>query len=239
MKAVKIVLPLVALLAVTLFTSTVEAQRGRGGGFWGRNGDSLLNLLMNEKVQEELDFVDDQADQVEELQNEFREEMRYMFEDMRDGGGDRQEMFEKMREKMTELNEEFNSKAEELLIDDQLKRLKQLQNQSRMRGGIERALENESFRDELGITDEQMEELREKAEEVRDWAAKEYERVREEAQDKVLSVLSKEQRDKIKEMTGDSFDFGQQRGFFNRGNGRGNGQGNNRGGGGRRGGTDF
>lgn len=237
MKAVRVALPLVALMAMTLFTSTLEAQRGRGG-FWGRNGDSLLNLLMNEKVQEELDFVDDQADQVEELQNEFRDEMRYMFEDMRnDGNGDRQQMFEKMREKMTELNADFNSKAEELLIDDQLKRLKQLQNQSRMRGGFERALQNESFRDELGITDEQMEELREKAEEVRDWTNKEYERIRKEAQDKVLSVLSKDQRDKIEEMTGESFDFGQQRGFGGRGNnGRGNGQDNGRG---NRRGTDF
>lgn len=227
MKALRMALPLVAVAIMTFFTSTAEAQRGRG--MWGRNGDSLLNLLMNEKVQEELNFVDDQAEMVEELQNEFREEMRFMFEDMRNNneGADRQEMFDQMREKMTDMNKDFNSKAKELLIDEQIKRLDQLQNQSRMRGGIERALQNESFRESLGITDDQMEELREKAEEVRDWSNEQYGKIRKEAQEKVLSVLSKEQRDKIKEMTGDEFEFGQQQGRGNRGGGnRGNGRGN-------------
>ncbi len=226
MKAVRMALPLVAVVVMTLCTSSAEAQRGRG--MWGRNGDSLLNLLMNEKVQKELSFVDDQADMVEELQNEYREEMRFMFEDMRNNndGGDRQEMFDKMREKMKGMNNDFDSKAEELLIEDQIKRLKQLQNQSRMRGGLERALENESFRDSLGITDEQMEELKEKAEEVREWSTEQFNRIRKEAQDKVLSVLTADQRKKIKDMTGDEFEFDQNQGR-NRGNGRGNNGGDN------------
>lgn len=230
MKSFRMALPVLALLGMSFFAlDSVEAQRGRG--MFGGGGDSLLNLLMNENVQKELDFIDDQAEQVEELQQEFREEMRFMFEDMRNGGGDRNEMFQQMREKMGELNKDFNSKAEELLIDDQLKRLKQLQNQSRMNGGVERALQNESFREELDITDEQMEELREKAEEVREWINKEVAKIREEGQKKVLSVLTSEQQDRIKEMVGESFDFGNQRGGFQgRGGQRGGDRGGDRGG---------
>jgi hypothetical protein len=229
MKAIRTALPLIAMLAMTLLTVSAEAQRGGGG--WNQ-GDSLLNLLRSEKVQEELDFVDDQAEQIEELQTEFREEMRYMFEDMRNGGGDRQKMFEDMREKMQDMNTDFNKKAEELLIDDQLARLKQLQNQSRMRGGIERALGNESFREELDISDEQMEDLREAAEEAREWLTEQTAKLRKEAQERVLSKLTQEQQDKIKEMTGEDFEF-EQRG---RGGDRGGNADQQRGGGQRGGG---
>lgn len=229
MKALKLALPLVACLAMALVSfESADAQRGRGG-FFGNNGDSLLTLLANKKVQDELNFVDDQAVQVDELQQEFREEMRYMFEDMRNGGGDRQQMFEKMRESMRDLTDDFNKKAEELLIEDQLSRLKQLQNQAKMSRGVERALESEELRDELGISDEQLEAMKEKAEEVREWVNKETAKIREKAQDKILSVLDKEQQDKIKEMIGDRFDFGQPQNNFGRGNGRqgNNGRGNN------------
>ena len=57
----------------------------------------------------------------------------------------------------------------------------------------------------LGISEEQKAKLREKQKEVQQKLMKEYRRLREEAQQEILTVLSPEQREKLKKMQGETY----------------------------------
>ncbi len=71
-----------ALMIVLCSADVALAQPGRGRGGWG--GTSALQLLGDEKVQKELELVDDQLEVVDQLQQEQRDSMREMFSGMRD-----------------------------------------------------------------------------------------------------------------------------------------------------------
>ncbi|MEZ6093085.1 MAG: hypothetical protein R3C03_02435 [Pirellulaceae bacterium] len=234
----------VLLIAGVVAFSTTSAWAQPGGMRGGFN--SPLALLGNPKVQEELELVDDQLEEVQGLQDEMGTAMRELFQSMRDSGGDRQQMFEQMREKMTDLSKDFEADLEEILLPEQLKRLKQLnvQMQARGRGGAGTGLlDNEDLKRELDITSDQEEKMREAAEKAQEMVREETAKIQKKALDQVLSVLSSEQRKKYEEMVGDSFDFGGFGGFGRGGRGGPGGQGGPGGGpgGGRRGGNgpDF
>ncbi|MEQ1904181.1 MAG: hypothetical protein ABL888_08365 [Pirellulaceae bacterium] len=203
--------------AVLLCSANAQAQPGGGGpggrgGFMG-GGMSSSMLLMNEKVREELDLVEDQVKALEELQEKSREKMTELFQDMRNGGGgDRQQAFEELRPKMEAMNKELEQDVDEILLPDQRKRLKQLTNQMRVRGrsgagtGL---LDNEELKKELEITSEQEEKMRAEAEKAQTMLREETAKLQKKAMDKVLEVLSADQRKKYEDLVGDQFDFGQ------------------------------
>ncbi len=238
----------IALSASSLFAQGGPGQRGGfGGGMFGNNN---LMLLTNPSVQKELDIVDSQMKDLEDLQADIRSTMTELFEEMRGGdGGDRQQMFEKMRTKMEGKMKDMEADLGEILAPDQLRRLKQLgiQQQSRGRGGAGTGLlDNDQLKKDLGITEDQEAKMREEAEKAQEELRKETAKLQQKALDRVLSVLSAEQRSQYKEMVGDPFDFGAGGGMFGGQGGRG-GQGGGRGqdggrggqGGGRGGRTDF
>ncbi len=226
---INLCLSIVAVLAMVL-TSNAMAQPGGGGpgggrgGMFGGGGQSSLFLLMNEKVQEELQLVDDQIEDLKGIQDEAQTAMRELFADMRNNGGgtqDRQAMFEEMRTKMEERTKDFEADVKEILLPEQMKRLEQLQvqMQSRGRGGSGTGLlDNEELKKKLGITAEQEEKMREAAEKAQEMVREESQKLQKKAMDQVLSILSSDQRKQYEELTGDSFDFG---GGFGRGGGPG------------------
>lgn len=189
--------------------------RGRGGprGFFGGGGST--ELLMRDEVREEIMLVDDQQEQLEELQNKFRDSMRSAFQEMRENGGD----FNSMREIMEEKRKEMEDGVNDILLPHQLDRLKQLSIQSRMRrSGAQGALESDEVRDRLGLTDEQLEEIREVNREAQEELQEKIAELQLEARKKVLAVLTPEQQRTWEELTGDSFKFA------DRGQGRGRGR---------------
>ncbi len=244
-------LVLIALTVVLCSSETAWAQPGRGGrgGFFG--GQSALGLLANEKVQKELELVDDQIEVIQSLQQEQRASMQEMFSGMRDRFRDmdpseRESVMGEIREEMQKSNKEFEGKAYEELLPHQVDRLKQLifQAQSRRGGGIAGGQMSESLVEELGITDDQLEKMKEMAEKVREDLAKKMAKLRSQAEEEILSVLDPAQREKYKSLVGDTFEFdnGNARGGFGgRGGGRGGNRGGDQGGGrrGRGGGSDF
>lgn len=182
---------------------------GRGGLARGGFGGNVMGLLMNREVQEELQLVEDQLEDIEALQTEMRDEMRSMFQGMRDLDPDeRQSFMEDMRKKMEKVGKDFEDRASEILLPHQFDRLKQLQVQAGNARGIEN---NQALIEQLGLTEDQVEEMKAKAEEVNRKLQEKIAKLREQAQDEVLSVLSSEQQKKFKELIGDSFDFS--RGF--------------------------
>ena len=233
------VLGLVAVMAIFCSVDAVMAQpgRGRGGSPFGQT--SGLNLLGQEGIQQELELVEDQVESLKELQDEQRNSMREMFMGLRDQIQDmdedeRRELMTELQGKMKEMNKEFDAKADEVLLPHQTTRLKQLvaQNQNRRLGG---GPGSGSFSPEaiekLNISDEQLEKMKAKAEELQTTVAEKIAKIRKQAEEEILSILSAEQQAQYKEMIGDTYDFNQ----GNQGGGRGGQGGGDRGG---RGGGD-
>ena len=221
---------------ITLFCSAdvALAQPGRGRGGWG--GTSALQLLSNERVQQELELVDDQMEIVEQLQQEQRESMREMFSGMRDrfremDADERESTMAEIREKMTASNKEYQQRVYEELLPHQVDRLKQLvlqnENSSRRGGGITGGQLSENLVEELGITEEQIEKMKKKADEVRQKLEKKMAQLRSQAEDEILAVLDTAQREKYRKLVGESFEFGRDEGGRRRG-GRGAGRDRNR-----------
>ena len=215
----------IALLAVMCWADVANAQpgrgRGRGGSWWGT---SALQLLSNERVQDELEIVDEQKEIVEQLQQEQRDTMREMFSGMRErfremGEDDRQSAMEEIREKMTESNKEFEERVFEELLPHQVDRLKQLilQASNRRGGGITGGRFSETLIEDLGITEEQIEKMKEKAEKVRVDLEKKMAKLRSQAEQEILSVLDASQREKYRELVGETFEFGEDEGRRGRG----------------------
>ncbi len=246
---------LLAGLAIALMAlaATAEAQRegrGRGprgpggpGGFRGpgRGSPPAFMLLGAEPVREELKISEDQEEKLQAL----RDEMRDSFRGARDGDGGRPD-FRGMMEKMeTETNK--------ILTEDQKSRLQQIQLQA---GGLAGAIRNPDVREKMKFTEEQrdgardvMEKQRDDMEDLRaameDGAVDrekfrdELGKLQKEASSALMALLTSEQKEDWKKMTGEPFDVAQlQRGFGGRRGGFGGPGGPGRGGpgrGGRRG----
>ena len=226
------------------YVSQADAQRG------GRDQTNELSLLGNEKIQKELELVDDQVEEIKELGDEMRTSMREMFSGLREtmsGPSDqeRREMWGEMQEEMKTRYEELKPKIESVLLPTQVQRLAEIKMQATLRrsGGLTSERGSQVLKDQLDITDDQMEAMKEKAVEVRESLAAKMAKLRKEAEAEILSVLDTEQREKYKEMMGESYDveslFSRNGRSGNRGT-RGGGTGGNRGRGGRggRGGSD-
>ncbi|MEL7498089.1 MAG: hypothetical protein AAFN77_10795 [Planctomycetota bacterium] len=207
------------LLGLCLLTSDALAQRGGRGGFMP---ESNIGLLLREGVQEELDLVEDQVEEIKELSDEMRNSMRDMFMEMRDQGWqdeDRAKMFEKMRAKMKEVNDEFDKRTKDVLLEHQMDRLQQIrvQSETRRSGGASSGSLPTMVIEKLKITDEQMEAMKKKAEEVRKKMEEKIAKIRQQAEDEVLSVLSSEQREEYKTLVGDAYKFDDNRNRFGQG----------------------
>ncbi len=226
---------------------------GRGfGGFGGFGGLGAMAgnvaLLRSEDVQKDLKLTDEQKSKLRDFQAKIQETMR----SMRPEPG-QQPDFERLREigqKMAEDTEKF---MKEFLTDAQSKRLKQIQLQQALKNSPTTAFFNMSFGPEgaslgeltetgkaLKITDEQKDQIeaigKQLQQDLRELRPERGQRLsgdqmqkmnalRKEAAEKVIEVLTEEQRKMLKELQGEEFKGRIDAGF-------GPGQGGRRGGGG-------
>jgi Spy/CpxP family protein refolding chaperone len=235
-----------ALLATDAMAQRGEGPGGRRGpggirggfpgpGMMGRGG-GMLGLLQLDKVQEELELLPDQKEALGKIaQNRPRPE-RPEGIDFGDRSEENRAKVEEFMEKMRKQREEFETKAvaqlEEVLFPEQMERLKQIEIQV---AGV-RALTQKNVAEELKLSESQQKELREVAENVgremmgkmrelfqsgqREGIREKMEAARKESEEKLLSVLTTEQKNQFEAMKGDPFEmpeFG--RGGFGRGRG--------------------
>jgi len=204
-------------VVVTLISATAFAQpgggRGPGGGPGGGRGPGGgggggLELLMREDVRKELEIVDSQYEELRGLGDEMRDEMREMFSGLRDlSQEERQEKFAELREKMAESREKIQDKVDDILLPHQRDRLKQLSVQSQMRRGTSAGLSSPAIVEELDISEEQLEKLREAAAKAQEELNEKVAKLREEAKEDILKVLTPSQRKKLEELTGEPYEF--------------------------------
>ena len=196
----------------------------------------MLGLVMRDEVQQELQLVDEQRDKVmaaaDEARNQMRDEMRDLFSQMRDLSDDeRRARFDEIRGRIESMNADLEARLKKVLLPHQYERLKQIDVQVRVQQRGAAALSSGELAEALDLTDEQREKLEQRAEEVQKELQEKMSQLRLEARNKMLDVLTPEQRAKLEQMMGDAFAlpdadprFGG-RGGFRGGFGGGNGDG--------------
>lgn len=199
-RLVKITLA-VAIVAMAVAPALAqERQRQRQPGGRGGFGGGTLFLLTQKSVQEELKLSDEQITKVKELQ----EKQRGSFQGLRDLSQ------EERQKKMQESAQAQQKALAEVLKPGQLKRVKQISLQQQ---GA-RALMNPEVAKELKITDDQKEKIRDiqtkSREELRDLgrdegAREKRQELTKKTNEKVLGVLTADQKAKLKEMQGTPF----------------------------------
>jgi Spy/CpxP family protein refolding chaperone len=194
---------------------------GRGGGFGGGfggggpGGGGATQLLQDENVRRELDLVDEQVSKLRDIATKMQEDMQAQFQGFDFGSlrdlseEERTARFAEMRKKGEEVAASAQKEIDGVLLPHQRERLKQLMVQSQMRFGADRALTGGTLAEELGITEDQKEALAKKQEEVQASLQEKMAKLRQEAQDELLSVLTPAQQAKLKSMVGEPFTFAQ------------------------------
>jgi len=207
---------LAGLTLALLIASPVLAQPPGGrGGRGGPGGFSGLMLLQNESVQKELKLDEEQVAQVKKKSAELREKHRGEFEKLRDLSSD--ERREKGRTLMSAVEEESRDAAREILKPEQRRRFFQIS----LQVNGPRALERPRVQEALKLTDEQKGKIRDILEDSREQMRKAFENgqgnreearkkfgeLRQQTQDKVNAVLTDEQKETWKKMSGEPFEF--------------------------------
>ncbi|MHB1034900.1 MAG: Spy/CpxP family protein refolding chaperone [Pirellulales bacterium] len=215
-----------ALVAGSLAWVQAAEEGGRRGlGMMGGRGGSFLGLLGEEKVQKELKLSAEQIEKVKAAGEKVRGELEKDSAGLRDIQDQAQR-----RAKMTELADKADQQAREQLRDvltqEQWMRLYQIRLQVR---GLAVSLKNPRVAERLKLTDEQktkaaeiekamgeksaeafgglrdlsQDDRRAKMGEVRDKLRK----IRSEADEKALELLTPEQKENLDKMKGEKFEL--------------------------------
>lgn len=182
---------------------------------WSGNALSqAIYWLANDQMVDELDILPDQKEKLTKLRNNMQSKMTEAYQAINFKDIKPQERTNKYYEVMNKIADEIAKEVEKILLPHQIKRLKQIMTQTRLQqlgygGGT--AVLGDDLAKELGITDEQREELKKKEEEVRKDLQKKtqefYKKLQEESREKILSVLTTAQRKKLDELIGAKFEW--------------------------------
>jgi Spy/CpxP family protein refolding chaperone len=203
-------------------------QRGMRGG-----GGGSLALLRSDVVQKDLNLTEDQKSSIQKLQDAARDN-RTALQGL---SGDERTA------KMAEITKDQDSKIAGILDDKQKARLKEIKLQARG----PQALTDKEVAEALKLTDDQVNKIKEIADAMQKDMQEAFQsagqggdrtavrekttKIRKDSTDKMLAVLSAEQKDSFAKMEGAKIDLPQGAGFGG-GGGRGQGGGRrNRGGG--------
>jgi hypothetical protein len=183
---------------------------GRGPGFGpggGIPGMGTVELLRQDAVRKELELLDDQVANLEKLGEEIREMMRDAISRFREGReSDQAGGPPDMRQLIQSVQTRSQARLGEILLPHQMKRLQQLAMQARLRGGGFAMLSPE-VGEQLGINEQQREQLREKAQGIEADLRKKIAELRRQAQDELIALLTPEQQAKYRELLGEPFEF--------------------------------
>lgn len=178
----------------------------------GSAEQDLMRMLRNKSIREELELADDQFKQMQEFNSQQQKEMQSLTRDLLKGIGNGgqlnvdPDLLKNLQEKMRTRGEQSKKQLEEMLLPHQVTRLKQIAYQRNMENnGSANALTNGELAEELQLTDEQKKQLREKSATINKRLEDEIAKLRAEAKEELFSVLSEDQRDKLRHLIGKEF----------------------------------
>jgi hypothetical protein len=226
LRNIAIALTTVAVIAVA---ANLQAQgqgggRGRGGrggpgmGFMGGPGGmggGMAFLLMNEKIQKELELSAEQKEKLQALGKELQEGRTANRET------DQKLSREERDAKRKENAEKAQKKFEEILLPHQLERVKQIQLQSQLQFTPGMVLTNPETAKELGLSEDQQSKIKTITEESRKAMEGSFtpgkrpepgdfekmQKSRKETEAKLMDVLTADQKAKLEKMKGEKFDL--------------------------------
>ncbi|MDA7879969.1 hypothetical protein OAU26_00015 [Mariniblastus sp.] len=177
-----------------------------GGGDFTMPAPDPLSMLSNPSVQKDLELVGDQLKQVQDLQAEFANQMKDQLGSLTNGGFSPEQM-KGIPALIAKIKEKQKDQLESLLLPHQLERLKQVALQTHMKqAGTAGALATDQVADALGITSEQIENLKSRSKEINKKLQEDIESLKKEAQQELLGELTTDQQKKLKELTGDKYE---------------------------------
>jgi hypothetical protein len=196
----------------------------RGGFGFGTN---LLSLAQIDAVKKEIELLDEQAESLKKAGEEIRGQRSGDRPDFRNmSEQEREKAFAEIQARREKENAAANAKAAEILLPHQIKRLKEISLQLR---GIT-ALSDADVAKQLQLSDDQKKKLeeisrqnRERGRELfqsgdRDGLREKFDALRKEGEQKMLAVLTSEQKTSFEQLKGQPFKMPE--GAFGRGPGR-------------------
>jgi Spy/CpxP family protein refolding chaperone len=215
------VLALVFGTALAAAAQTPPAEGARRGPGGDRARGTLLGLLKLEQVQKELKLTEELLGKVKKVDEEITAEMTKESAALREI-----EDRDQRRAKMTELADKLDAKSAEKLGDvlskEQMTRLQEVRMQVR---SVVDSLGNKAVAEKLKVTEEQKTKLaeinkdlqakrtelfagmRDATEEQRAEAMKKFRKVRSDADEKALALLTPEQKKAFEDMRGKKFEL--------------------------------
>jgi|GEM_PF-6339727 len=164
------------------------------------------SMLSMKDVQDDIELVEDQRSQLSSIRREFNDRIQQEMKSMREGGFG-SEQGRQMADVFKALQEEQKAAVNKVLLPHQIQRLEQVALQSRMKNsGSSGLIADKKLAEELGITDEQKEKLRTRAQELARELQEKIEALREETRQELLQELTADQRAKLQKMMGVKFE---------------------------------
>ena len=173
----------------------------------------LFHLLSNESVRRELKLGDDQYAGVKKINAEAQKRMSELFRSrvmQSDGKGPTSISVggNELREIMEENQRVAEEAIEEILLPEQLERVRQLAYQVQVaQVGLGEALVNGKLGQEIGVYEDQKQNLTDRAAKIEAEARAAIVKIRAQARAKLFEELSPEQRKKAEELLGDYFEY--------------------------------
>lgn len=176
------------------------------------NSSQLFDLLANESVRKELMLSDAQYEGVQLIQNEAQNRLQSAIQEMmtqRKGGGNAIRLNANGFREIREANQaDAEAAIEEILLPQQLERMRQLAYQVEVSNtGLGKALVDGRLGEEIGVYDKQKEELLRQAEKIDAEMRAAIVRIKAEARKKVFAKLAPDQRKKAEELLGKYFEY--------------------------------
>jgi ribosome recycling factor len=174
------------------------------------DSSALAALLQQEKIRQELGISDSQMAGIQKLQKESGELLQKAVQELmkatkESGGAAQLDHIREARERVRELTERG---IEEILLPDQVDRIKQIAFQVEItRMGMGPSLTRGKFGEAVGIRNEQKPELIRLAQELEEETRKKIAAIRAEAREKLIAKLDEEQQQKVEDLLGKYFDY--------------------------------
>jgi len=168
-------------------------------------------LLMNPAVVKELELTKDQQAKIRELGEQIRERMQEQFRGFRDlSPEEREARFREMREKMEAQVKEIQDQVNQILLPHQVKRLDQIGVQMRARmggGGLGGLIDDPETVKKLGLSEDQLNKLRQIRDEARERLRTLPQQIQKEAEEKAMQVLTEQQKQMLQDLMGERFEI--------------------------------
>lgn len=166
-----------------------------------------IGMIHNSDVQKEIELDAEQLDSFKQVSSEFQKKMQEQTKDLRSGKIDPEKM-KAMSASIKALQDEQTARIKKILVPHQLQRLEQISTQQYLdSAGTAAALASQKLAEQLGLTKEQIERIKERSEQVNKEMTEKIAQLKEEGREKILSELTSEQREKITQMTGKKYSF--------------------------------